>query len=255
MSNTEFTNKVVLITGAASGIGKAIALAFAEQQATVVVADVDIEAGRDVASRCGGNSIFMPLDVTNEQQWINAIEQINILFKRLDVLVNNAGTGSYVSFEELLLTQWQAEVDLNLTGTFLGCKQALTLLKKSSGGSIINMSSVHGSKPHPLAIAYSATKAAVLSLTRTVAIHCGNAGYSIRCNAIQPGYTYTPLLNNAIAVAQDGAAMVTSLEQMHPIGRLADSEEIADAVLFLASKKAKFITGISLPVDGGFTAV
>jgi len=247
-----FNDYVVVITGAAKGIGLEVASAFNQQGAKVIMADLNLDEVSEAAKGVSDSAMSIELDVTSESAWLTTIEKINQHYGRLDGLINNAGVGSMGDLEKLSLEQWSQTLSVNVTGAFLGCKHSLCLLKKSPAASIINISSVHGSRANPASIDYSASKAAISSLNKSIALYCANKKYPVRCNAIQPGYIRTPMLEAGLANAPNPDELLGQLEQMHPLGHLGDMNDIAQAAVFLASDKAKFITGASLAVDGGF---
>jgi 3(or 17)beta-hydroxysteroid dehydrogenase len=248
-------NKAAFITGGASGIGAATAQYFVEQGAHVVIADVNEEAGDGVARRLGNTASFQRLDVTNELNWRDSIDAAASHLGRLDILVNSAGiSGGEADIEQIELANWQTVMNINLTGTLLGCKNAVRVMKAFGiGGSIINISSVVGIKAWGPRIAYGTSKAAVAHLTKAVALHCGKAGYNIRCNAVHPGTIDTPILDEQLEnFGNDRSSMLKALAPFQVLGRTGTPSEIAAAIAFLASDEASFITATSLVVDGGF---
>lgn len=251
----EYANKVVLVSGAASGIGAEIARAFTSQGANVFVADINLEAAGVVAKALGEKALAISLDVRCEGDWQRVITQIDESFGRLDVLVNNAGISAVADFEDLTLEAWQRTVDINLTGVFLGCKQSLKLLKTTKGSSIVNLASVHSDKVHVAAVDYSVSKAGVHSITKSVALYCAEKGYPVRCNSIKPGIIRTPMLEAALAEAPYPEALLAVFDQKHPMGHIGSVSDVSNVALFLASDKAAYITGTSVAVDGGFLAL
>ena len=254
-----FDGKVVLVSGAARGMGATEAALFAEEGATVIVGDIEAGAGEGVVtsiSSKGGTASFIALDVTREESWRGAVEETVDRFGRLDVLVNNAGTGARSSFEDTPLEEWNRVNDVNLTGTFLGIRAVLPVMKGRRGGSIINVSSVMGlvgaiypdlSKAQ--APAYAASKAAVRLLTRTAAAQY--ARYGIRVNTVVPGFTMTEMGRSSWEDPERRSLFLPHI----PMQRWAEPEEIAKAVLFLASDDSSYVTGSDLVVDGGYSAV
>ena len=239
-------NKVVLITGAASGVGKADALLLAAEGARVVVADVNCQAGQAVADEIGANALFIELDVADEAHWQRAIAQTLARFGRLDVLVNNAAICPLGTIEEASLEQWRKVMQVNADGYFLGCKYAVEAMKNNTaGGSIIMMSSVAALAGLPPMCAYSSSKGAVTALTRSVAVHCKQQGYRIRCNSVHPDGIWTPMTQ----------AMVPDLDPValgigdNPMARMCMPEDVANLVLFLASDESGFINGAELRID------
>jgi len=246
-------SKTALVTGGASGIGEAIARKLHAHNWRVVVADLNLTAGHALVDELGEGAHFYPLDVTSETQWQTLMGGLVQEGITLDLLVNNAGIGAMASIEETDVTQWQQIQAVNATGVFLGCKMGLAHLPKSPSSSIVNIASALGKRALAGTCAYSASKAAAISLTESTALHSAQQGYGIRCNAILPGFIETPLLLDSIAASEDPAALEAYFTGLHPAGRIGKSEEIAAAVMYLAGDDAGFITGISLSVDGGMT--
>jgi NAD(P)-dependent dehydrogenase (short-subunit alcohol dehydrogenase family) len=251
------TGKVALITGGASGIGKAIAETFLEQGATTIVADINEETGRTVAGALG--AAFEPLDVRAEPDWKRVAETLLDRHGRLDVVVNNAGVGgSGGSIEEAGAEDWDRVMDINAKGVFLGCKYGVAAMKRNAdpaGGSIINMSSIAGLVGAPAIPVYSASKGAVRLLTKSVALHCAKKGYAIRCNSVHPSYTDTPMVDRMVDGHHSPERLRTALEAAAPLGRLGVPSDVANTVLYLASDDSSFVTGTELTVDGGLCAM
>ena len=253
--------RVVLITGAATGLrgevkgfGGATAWLFAREGAKVVLTDVNDEMGEKSASQIRedvGDALFVHLNVTEEQEWIDAIKATVTHFGKLDILVNNAGAGTVKGIEGTSLEEWNHDMAVHATGAFLGTKYAIPEIRKAGGGTIVNMSSMHGivggSGNAP---AYTAAKGAIRNFTKTAAI--AYAKENIRVNSIHPGNSLTP---RVLARWPDGTLpdSVTG-GQDAPMKRLGTAEEIANGILFLASDESSFMTGGELVVDGGFLA-
>lgn len=255
MNSNSFAGRVALVTGGASGIGRAACLAFAAQGAKVVVADINEEGGRETVRRIGGAASFVRLDVTDEAQWRDALAITLAAHGKLNVLANVAGIGTGGDFEDLDLATWNRLFAVNSTGPFLGCKHAVRAMKANGEAcAIVNVASIAAITAAPDIIAYCASKSAVRMLTRGVALHCAGKGYKIRCNSINPTYVDSEMLDPIAAMYGDRQAMVDAMSKLVPIGRLAKPEDIADAVLFLASDAAAMITASELNVDGGQTA-
>jgi NAD(P)-dependent dehydrogenase (short-subunit alcohol dehydrogenase family) len=244
--------KTALITGAAQGLGEAIARRFAETGAKVFVADLQDEAGTKTVNAINkecGVAFYLNLDVTSEISWESAMAAIIKETGRLDILVNNAGINIREPIEVMKAEQFDKMLAVNVKGPFLGCKYAIPLLRKNGGGSIINMSSVCGLIGHRYTTeAYTVTKGAVTLLTKTVAVRHGKD--NIRCNSLHPSTADTPLTRELL---KDPAKREERLGEV-PLGRLATVSDIANAALFLASDEAAFINGVAFPVDGGTTA-
>lgn len=241
------TGKTALVTGGASGLGAAIATRFAAEGAKVVVADIDAAAGEMFARSLGAAARFLALDVTREESWAAVLSKLD----RLEILVNNAGITTHGSIEDITLAQFRHELEVDLIGTFLGCKLALPLLKASGAASIINMSSLCGVRAQADLVAYNAAKAAVGHLTKSVALHCARNRHGIRCNSIHPGAIHTPILDKVMAQVDDGQALYDGWVAGHPIGRLGRPDEIAAIAVYLASDESGFTTGAEMRIDGG----
>ena len=241
--------KVAIVTGAASGLGAADAATLAREGASVVLTDVNETQGRLVAASIP-NSIFLKHDVRDEAAWIAIIEATLVKFGRLDILVNNAGVVAYGSVEETSLEQYRWINAVISEGTFLGCKHAIPAMRRGGGGSIINIASIAASRGFALVPSYTAAKGAVVALTRSVAVHCKEEGYGIRCNAILPGAHDTPMTR---AVLTDGIEDAAGFDPIRN-GLQGDPQDVANLVLFLASDEASRITGTTHVIDNGQTA-
>jgi 3(or 17)beta-hydroxysteroid dehydrogenase len=247
--------KVAIVTGGAGGLGRAEAIMLAGEGARVVVTDIDEAAIERVSveiNSLGGKCISIKHDVTSESDWGRVIETTLREFEKLDVLVNNAGVIFYKKIEDTSLAEWRSLISVNLDGVFLGVRSAIEAMKKSGGGSIINIASVAALIGNPNAAAYHASKGGVRSLTKAAAIECSKAGYgyNIRVNSIYPGVIETAM---ADPLKQDEAKYKTALS-WHPIGHFGEPEDVAHGVLYLASDESKFLTGSELVIDGGWTA-
>lgn len=250
-------NKVALVTGAGGGIGAASCKRLAEEGAVVIATDISGEAAATTARTLsdGGLSVrSVAHNVADEDQWIAICADIAEREGRLDIVVNNAGTVVPGAVDQLALKDWERVLAVNLTGTFLGCKHGvLAMTAFGNGGSIINISSVKSMVGSAGFAAYDASKGGVRALSRAAALRCAENGSGIRVNALVPGYVNTNLGTTAANEAQM-AERKRAVAAQHPIGRLAEPSEIADAVVFLASAESSFITASDLVVDGGFTA-
>ncbi|MEP7350481.1 MAG: glucose 1-dehydrogenase [Sphingorhabdus sp.] len=239
-------DKITFITGGASGLGEAIVRRFAAEGAKVIIADIDEIAGNALAAELGSAARFQKLDVSSEQDWLDAFAACD----RIDVLVNNAGITTHGSIEDLSLAQFRHEFDVDVVGVFLGCKHVIPLMK-ASGGSVINMSSMCGVRAQGDLAAYNSAKAAVTHLTKSVALHYASQRYGIRCNSIHPGAIHTPILDKVMSQVEDGQALYDGWVSSHPVGRLGKPEEIAAMAVYLATDEAAFTTGAEFRVDGG----
>ncbi|MXW51578.1 MAG: SDR family oxidoreductase [Gammaproteobacteria bacterium] len=246
--------KVALVTGGAKGLGEADARALAAEGARVVLTDVDEAGGQAVADDIGG--VFKPQDVTDEARWQTIIDEIQRDFGALHVLVNNAGIVLPGSIESQTYAQYQAQMTVMADGTFLGSKYAIPLMAASGGGSIINMASVVSKLAYSGVVSYAAAKGAIEGMSRSIAAHCLESGYRIRCNSIHPGIINTPMVQNFGAQAGDVAVDVPQPPE-GPLpaeaGVLGAPRNIADLVVFLASDESAFITAQEFVIDGGMS--
>ncbi|MGH0053139.1 MAG: SDR family NAD(P)-dependent oxidoreductase [Sphaerochaetaceae bacterium] len=244
-------NKVILVTGGAGGLGVAMAHVLAEHQAIVYLLDLDAERGRQAEQELqglGGKVVFMQVDITKEEAWQQVIASIVSIETRIDVLVNNAGINIRKPIEEMSLGEFNTMMLVNVGSVFLGTKYVIPVMRKQGGGAIINTSSVCGLVGHRYTPeAYTTTKGAVTLLTKSIASRYGHE--NIRCNSIHPSTVDTPLVQQMF---KDPVKKQQRFDEV-PLGRLATSEDVANAVLYLASEEASFINGIALPVDGGVT--
>jgi len=246
-----FSGRVALVTGAASGIGLATAELLAEEGAQVILSDINRAAAEAAADKIGVGASAIEHDVASEDAWGEAIANCERRFGSLDILVNNAGLAFFtpqLNPETFALDEWQKLHAINVEGVMLGCKTALPLLAQGKGGAIINIASVGGLFASPLAMAYGAGKAAVIQMTKTVAMYCAQRQYPVRCNAVLPGTIETRMY--ASFTEEQRAANASAI----PIGKVGTPKNIADAIAFLASDAASYITGTQLVVDGGLTA-
>lgn len=240
--------KVALITGGASGLGAADARLLAAQGAQVVITDVQGDMGAATAASIPG-AVFLQHDVRDEQQWQNVVAKTLGHFGKLDVLVNNAGLVRFGTVEDAELADFRLQMQVMVEGCFLGCKTAIPHMTKTGGGSIINVASVAALKGISSIPAYSAAKAGIIAMTRSIAVHCQEQRYRIRVNAIAPGAHDTPMTQQALAQLPADAA---GLDQVHAQGQ-GQPEDVASLVLFLASEESRQITGTHIVIDNGET--
>jgi len=244
--------KTAIITGAAGGIGSAISLRFAQEGANVFLCDLEQSSGKELEKKilqAGGKAVFSQMDVTSEIDWKKMILKLMNLSHSLDILVNNAGINIRKPIEEMEVEEWDTMMRVNVRSVFLGIKHALPLMRKQKSGSIINMSSICGLVGHKYTPeAYTASKGAVTLLTKSAAVRYAKDG--VRINSLHPSTVRTDLVNKMLA---DPDKMRERLDEI-PLGRLATVNDVVNAALYLASDESSFLTGISLPVDGGLTA-
>ncbi|MBA4306549.1 MAG: short-chain dehydrogenase [Sphingopyxis sp.] len=243
------SGKVALVTGGASGLGRAICHRFVAEGASVIIADIDEATGRALATELGDASRYVSLDVTLEADWSHVMSPLS----SLDILVNNAGITTLGSIEDVTLEQFRNEFEVDVVGVFLGCKAGVAKMKTGAGGSIINMSSMTGVRAQADLVAYNGAKAAVTHMTKSVALHCAKQGYGIRCNSVHPGLIRTPIIDKVLAQADDPDSVYASWMEVLPIGRLGTPEEVAAICVYLASDESAFATGAEFRIDGGST--
>jgi NAD(P)-dependent dehydrogenase (short-subunit alcohol dehydrogenase family) len=248
--------KVAIVTGGAVGIGRATAVRMAQEGCGVAILDLDEDGGRALARELdadGANARFWRCDVSSEDQVRDAIDEAARHFGRIDILVNNAGiAGPNKPTHELTEAEWDRVQAVNVKGVFFGTKHAIPHLRAAGGGSIINLSSIYGLVSAPDVPPYHASKGAVRLMSKTDALIY--APDRIRVNSVHPGFIWTPMVEGYLSDQPDQAAAREGLAELHPLGHVGEPDDIAWACVYLASDEAKFVTGVELVVDGGYTA-
>ena len=251
--------KKVFISGGAGGLGSAMARMLAREGAKVSLADVNLDGAKAVAAEINasvgkGTAFAFPLDVTKEDQWIYALEEADAAMGGLSVLVNNAGISRGGNIEQLSFDDWKLVMSVNVDSVFLGTKHALKYLRQNQPGSIINISSIAGLIAAHNSPVYNASKAGVWLLSKGIALHCAKQGRDVRSNSIHPTYIDTPILDPLRQMFGKGEAEA-KLGRQIPLGHIGEPDDIAAAVLYLASDESKFMTGAELKLDGGISAM
>ncbi len=254
--------KIALITGGAQGLGEAAARMIAREGGRVAITDINFDGAKQVAQSINetrkGAAVAIPHDVANEGDWTRALSQTELAFGGLHVLVNNAGIGLTKDLLEITLEEWRHVHAIDLDGVFLGCKLALPLMAKTVkatklGGSIVNISSISGIIAGHNMAAYNSAKAGVRHLSKSVALYCARRGHGIRSNSVHPVFIATPILDGLVQrFGKDEA--YAKLGRQVPLGHIGEPDDIAYAVLYLASDDSKFVTGAELNIDGGISA-
>ncbi len=248
----KFSARTAIITGGASGIGCETAIQMAKEGCHVIVADINHDKATEVAESLSTDSIAFKLDVSSEENWADIMKCAKDVFGGLDILVNCAGIGFADNFEDMPLAHWNAMMSVNLTGTFLGCQNAIKLMNETKKpGAIVNISSIAGLVGGEDIAGYSASKGGVTMLTKSVALYCAGKGYDIRCNSIHPTYVDTEMLDPIVDAFASRQVMLDGMASQVPLGRVAVPSDVAAAILFLCSSDAGMITGHQMVIDGG----
>lgn len=246
--------KIVMVTGAASGIGRATATLLADEGATIVATDVNRKDGEALVGTLGAGHVFMPHDVSSESEWQRIVADVLERFGRLDGLVNNAGVigaSPAPDLEHETLEGWRKINAVNLEGVFLGCKHAVPAMRRGGGGSIVNLSSLAAMQGTPQLVSYGAGKAGVRQLTKSVAMHCALRGYNIRCNSIHPGVIMTQMGESLLRDERQREKYLRSI----PLRVFGEPRDIGYAALYLISDESKFVTAAEFVIDGGTSAI
>lgn len=251
MNGSRLAGKVAIVTGGASGIGESTTRVFVREGAKVVIGDIDEARGNQLASELGDDAVFQPLDVTSESAWESAVEVATSRWGRLDIVVNNAGMSGAKGrpvVEDVVLDDWNDVFAVNSTGVMLGTRAGIVAMRKTGGGSIINVSSIFGIVGSRAGAAYHASKGAARTFSKAAAVQY--AKDNIRVNSVHPGFTDTPM---TLDIHSDPEVHEFRVG-MTPLGRLGLPEDIANGILYLASDESSWVTGIELVIDGGETA-
>ena len=251
--------KIAIVTGAGNGIGRATAKRLVEEGAKVMLADLDAVAAAAVAAEIGEAAASRAHDVRRPEDWTGLMEDVLQRYGTLDILVNNAGilaTEPSQTLADTDLAQWRAIHEVNAEGVFLGCKHGVAVMRECGGGAIVNLSSIAGLLATPHLIAYGASKGAVRQLTKSVAIDCARQGLNIRCNSVHPGFVDTDMGKHVLSLNNADVERAREARRRQiPLGIFGAPEDIANAILYLASDEARYVTGSELVVDGGNAAV
>ena len=247
-------DKVIIVTGGASGLGAADAALLTREGARVILTDIDLNAGKAHAEAIGAH--FIRQDVSDEPSWARIMEEVENRYGRLDGLVNNAGIAPIATIESTTTEIWRRVLGIHLDATFWGCQSAIGLMKKTGGGSIVNMSSTAaliGLGPY---LAYSAAKGGVRSMTKSIAIHCRNEGLGIRCNSVHPGSISTPMVHEALKALRGTDLMAAENPEKTRLELgIGEPEDVANMVLYLLSDESKHVTGAEMVIDNGDTVI
>lgn len=253
--------KSAVVTGAAQGLGAAISAALARDGAKVLLTDINVAGAAAQAERLNaelgsGTAFSLRHDVTNAQDWYQVVLAAQDLMGGLSILVNNAGIVVSGDIEKCDFTEWKRSFSINVDSVFLGCQAALPIMKESQPASIINISSISGLIASNTMPAYNTSKAAVWMLTKSIALHCAKGKWDIRCNSVHPTFVDTPILDDISADNSiEKMVMMEKLSRQIPLGRVGVPQDVASAVLYLASDESRFVTGAELKVDGGISAM
>ena len=252
--------KMSFVTGAAQGLGEAIAYMLAKEGSKVVLADINYDKVVSVSERINNEfpeqAFPIMLDVTSEDQWKESLIEAEKLMEGINVLVNNAGIGGGTTIEDTDYETFQNVMKVDTDSVFLGCKYAIPIMKNYSPGSIINTSSISGLIAGHNMASYNTAKAGVWMLSKSVALHCARQAYNIRCNSIHPTFINTPILDNMLNRSNvERDELLMKLARQVPLGKVGEPNDVAYTVLFLASDESKFITGAEIKIDGGISAM
>lgn len=246
------TDKVVLVTGAASGLGLADAQVLIEQGAQVIMTDIEADRGSELAAQFG--AMFLPQDVADEPRWAEIMDAVKAEYGRLDGIVNNAGIAPIADIETTTTDMWRKTLAIHLDGTYFGCQAAIKLMKESGGGSIVNMSSTAALVGIPDYLAYSAAKGGIRAMTKAIAVHCRRAKLRIRCNSVHPGSINTPMVQNAVKQLMD-IDLDDNAEKKRKAMGIGEPRDVAYMVAYLLSDESKHVNGTEMVIDNADTVI
>ena len=251
-------DKVALVTGAGSGLGRASAIHLAEEGANIIATDLNKHSATETATlinkRFQGRALPLKHDAIIEKDWINVLELVEKTYGKLDILINNAGISIGGDIETTEFSDWKKLQEVDVDSVFWGCKLSLPLLKKTTNGSIVNISSTVGILGNPLTLGYGSAKAAVCSMSKSIALHCARHKYNIRCNSVHPTFIKTPLLDRFTeATGGDEEKAHQILAELIPLGDILETKDVTYGIIYLASDESRMITGSELVIDGGLT--
>ena len=247
-------DKIALITGGASGIGRATAKRLAAEGAQIAVSDINVDGAQATAADIGGGAVAFDHDVTDQASWQKVLAETEDKLGGLHVLVNCAGIVAVGTVEETTLEDWRRVHAVDLDSVFLGCKLAIPVIARHGGGSIVNLSSISGIVAGHNLAAYNSAKAGVRHLTKSVALHCARQGNGIRCNSVHPAFIDTAMLDDILRRGSREEGLERLARQV-PLGKIGDTDDVAWAVVYLASDESKFMTGAEMVLDGGVSAM
>ena len=249
------SGKTALVSGGASGIGRAAARMMAREGARIAIADRNLAGAEEIARGLGDNAIAIEMDVTRIEEWRSAVAEVERRFGALNVLVHSAGVGGIGTVEDTTPEEWRRVHAVNLDAVFYGTQVALPAMRRHAPGSIVILSSISGIVAARNLAAYNSSKAAVRHLSKSIALHCARQGYGIRCNSVHPTFIDTPMVEGMFASLGGPEAARKKLGRQIPLGAIGEPDDVAHAIVYLASDESKLMTGAELVLDGGLSAM